>query len=218
MQPAEGMGCCIVVFCRREGNRKASERLRQKQKARLVGLEGRCSELEAANTAAQQQVTSLLNVCQCVLQQNALLQQQLRHVLAGVQQSPAAGVAAAAQVATMLAQQSAPGAAPGASVPPMPDSAWPGMPPLRLEQLPASQSVPAAEMPQGPPLQLPAVGDMGQQLPGTHPVMAQAVVQGLPDGQPWAPFGAAGPLPMAHAMMLNASQVCCSPCYLLTAQ
>eukprot|EP00891_Asterochloris_glomerata_P005049 jgi/Astpho2/5049/Aster-05971 len=191
---------------RREGNRKASERLRQKQKARLVGLEGRCSELEAANTAAQQQVTSLLNVCQCVLQQNALLQQQLRHVLAGVQRSPAAGVAAAAQVAAMLAQQSALGAAPGAMAPPMPDGAWPGMPPLRPEQLPAAPSVPAARLPRGLPLQPPAMGDMGQQLPGTHPAIAQAAVQGLPEGQPWAPFGAAGPLPMAHAMMINASQ------------
>ena len=203
MQPAEGMRLCMVMCCRREGNRKASERLRQKQKARLAGLEGRCSELEAANTAAQQQVTSLLNVCQCVLQQNALLQQQLRHVLAGVQRSPAAGVAAAAQVATMLAHQSALGATSGA---------WPGMLPLRPEQLPAAPSGPAAELPQGLPLQPPAMGDMGQHLPGTHPAMAQAVVQGLPDGQPWAPFGAAGPLPMAHAMMLNASQVCWSPC------
>lgn len=212
MPPAEGMQLCIAVCCRREGNRKASERLRQKQKARLVGLEGRCSELEAANTAAQQQVTSLLNVCQCVLQQNALLQQQLRHVLAGVQRSPAAGVAAAAQVAAMLAQQSALGAAPGAMAPPMPDGAWPGMPPLRPEQLPAAPSVPAAGLLRGLPLQPPAMGDMGQQLPGTHPAIAQAAVQGLPEGQPWAPFGAAGPLPMAHAMMINASQVCCSPC------
>ena len=177
-----------------------------------MGLEGRCSELEAANTAAQQQVTSLLNVCQCVLQQNAMLQQQLRHVLAGVQRGPAAGVAAAAQVAAMLAQQSALGAAPGAVAPPMPDSAWPGVPPLRLEQLPAAPSVPAAELPRGLPLQPPAIGDMGQQMTGTHADAAQAAVQGLPEGQPWAPFGAAGPLPMAHAMMLNASQVCSSPC------
>ena len=177
-----------------------------------MGLEGRCNELEAANTAAQQQVTSLLNVCQCVLQQNALLQQQLRHVLAGVQRSPAAGVAAAAQVAAMLAQQPALGAALGAVAPAVPDSAWPGVPPLRPDQLPAAPCVPAAELPRGLPLQPPAMGDMGQQLAGTHPAMVQAVVPGLPDGQPWAPFGAAGPLPMAHAMMLNASQVCSTRC------
>ena len=111
-------GCNLACVClRREANRKASERLKQKQKARLVDLEGRCTELEAANTMARQQVTSLLSGCQFVLQQHVLLLQQLRHVLGGVQHRPAAGAAAATQVANMLAQQPALGAASDAVLP-----------------------------------------------------------------------------------------------------
>ena len=141
------------LCCRREANRKASERLRQKKKARLVDLEGHCHELEAAKTMAQQQITSLLSVCQCVLRQNASLEQQLCHVLGGVQHGPAVGAAAAAQVATMVAQESA----------------------LRAT---SNAMPPALHLPQG--ILPPAMGDMAQQLWGTQPAMVEGLLAGQP--------------------------------------
>ena len=57
---------------------------------------------------------------------------------------------------------------------------------------------------------IPVLGwKLAQQLPGTHAAMAQAVLQGLQTGQLPAPRSQA---PMTHAMILNASQVPCSPC------